>query len=166
MYFNMMKRGIFCFDQILIPSWLEVEDIAMSADDEFGEDKSLEIEVLSLNALPFSTISLSLLIKKLVPPWLDLYPSSDTSELLSHANVSLPFADVTLEVVEDMFPVLSQLDFEAKGIADFEWSPLGIIEIVLFGDFCSGLSFEEHISVVFLVPPYWLVGCSDDVFVI
>jgi hypothetical protein len=40
----------------------------MSADDEFGEDKSLEIEVLSLNALPFSTISLSLLIKKLVPP--------------------------------------------------------------------------------------------------
>jgi hypothetical protein len=38
--------------------------MAISADEELGEEESLDIDVFSLNSLPLSTASLSLFIKK------------------------------------------------------------------------------------------------------
>ena len=128
--------------------------MAISAEEELGEEESLDIVVFSLNPLPFSTASLSLFIKKLLehPPWLDLYPSSDTSELLSHKNASLPLADI--EALEDVLTVWSQLDFEVRGVPVFAASPLCIVGITLLEDFCScwfleSLLFNLRVPVVF-----------------
>ena len=143
---------------VYLPSWLEV-DMAISADEELGEEESLDIDVFSLNPLPFSTASLSLFNKKVLehPPWLDLYPSSDTSELLSHKNASLPLVDI--DAVEDTLTEWSQLDLEERGAPDFEATPLCNIGIALLEDFCNCWILEE-LSEKFLQPP-WLLVCRD-----
>ena len=121
-----------------LPSWLEV-DKAISADEELGDDESLDADVLSLCPLPFSTRSLSLLIKKLLehPPWLDLYPSSDTSELLSHRKASLP------PLFEFTLTPFSQLGFEEREGDTLMDSPLFKVGIALLNDFCNDLPLEE-----------------------
>ena len=131
-----------------LPSWLEV-DKAISAEEELGDEESFDAVVFSLCPLPFSTRSLSLLIKKLLehPPWLDLYPSSDTSELLSHRNASLP------PLFELTLAAFSQIGFEETEADTLNASPLFNVGIALLKDFCNGLPLEEFSDEVLTMFP-------------